>query len=169
MKKKRKSEEEEEAAPELTGLPSTATMMSPRTMLPAKPLVVGRSPAFAARLPPGTFGGEAEEQSQAVSPARGRRRRRRRRGGGGGGCGESSHLQHQRSVPDVELARDQVRRYFRVQPGADDLRRRENATEEESFKESPSHEEDDGGLTTQQGGGSASDSPGRTGSAGERF
>lgn len=89
MKKKRKSEEEEEAAPELTGLPSTATMMSPRTMLPAKPLVVGRSPAFAARLPPGTFGGEAEEQSQAVSPARGRRRRRRRRGGGGGAAGRA--------------------------------------------------------------------------------
>lgn len=38
----------------LTDLLSTATMISPSTMLPAKPLVVGSSPAFAARLFPGT-------------------------------------------------------------------------------------------------------------------
>lgn len=39
----------------LTGLLSTATMMSPRTILPAKPLVVGSNPAFAATLFPGTY------------------------------------------------------------------------------------------------------------------
>lgn len=40
---------------ELTDLLSTATMISPSTILPAKPLVVGNSPAFAARLFPGTY------------------------------------------------------------------------------------------------------------------
>jgi hypothetical protein len=39
----------------LTELLSTATIISPSTILPAKPLVVGNSPAFAARLPPGTY------------------------------------------------------------------------------------------------------------------
>lgn len=38
----------------LTGLPSTATMMSPRIILPAKPRVVGSSPALAPRLFAGT-------------------------------------------------------------------------------------------------------------------
>ncbi len=42
---------------ELTDLLSTATMISPSTILPAKPLVVGNSPAFAARLLPGTYSG----------------------------------------------------------------------------------------------------------------
>lgn len=40
----------------LTGLLSTATMISPRTIFPAKPLVVGFSPALAARLFAGTCG-----------------------------------------------------------------------------------------------------------------
>jgi hypothetical protein len=39
----------------LTGLPSTATMMSPRIMLPANPLPVGVRPALAAALPPVTY------------------------------------------------------------------------------------------------------------------
>jgi hypothetical protein len=38
----------------LTGLPSTATMTSPRTILPAKPLPKGIRPAFATALPGGT-------------------------------------------------------------------------------------------------------------------
>lgn len=39
----------------LTELLSTATIISPSTILPAKPLAVGNSPAFAARLPAGTY------------------------------------------------------------------------------------------------------------------
>ena len=47
---------------ELTGLPSTATMISPRTILPAKPLPVGARPALAAALPRGTYGGTADRK-----------------------------------------------------------------------------------------------------------
>jgi hypothetical protein len=52
---------------ELTDLPSTATMISPRTMLPAKPLPVGARPALAAALPPGTYDSRLENGDASAS------------------------------------------------------------------------------------------------------
>lgn len=116
------SELHEEA---LTGLPSTAVMISPRTILPAKPLLVGARPALAAALPPGTYYRErsdgireyhrvTEQIKHWRHPVRPTEEK---------GTPDSIYLQDKSSVADIKLICYWVWSKVQIQASTADLKR----------------------------------------------
>lgn len=99
----------------LTGLPSTATMTSPRIILPAKPLPVGTRPAFATALPGGTCSGAQVMGSGVISVSVCQRSREI-------STNNSAYLQYKSTITDIKLIRNRIWCEFHIQASTANLK-----------------------------------------------